>query len=67
MLHLLLQTDEGRINLNVWLDQAVQPINVWTDSASRNPPDDGAEWDGVTIGAYCDAVLLEVVKCYKNE
>jgi len=44
--------DEGRINLNVWLDQAVQPINICGDSASRNPPDDGAEWDGVIIGDY---------------
>jgi len=42
--------DEGRINLNVWLDQAVQPINICGESASRNPPDDGAEWDGVIIG-----------------
>lgn len=67
MLHLLLQMDEGRINLNVWLDQAVQPINVCGDSASRNPLDEGAEWDGVIIGDDCDAVLLEVVKCYENE
>ncbi len=58
MIHWLLQTIEGMTGKSGCV---VRP-SICGDSASRNPPDDGAECDAVITGGEWDAVMLEAVK-----